>query len=68
MPIVLAGLHYRAPPAPSTTARACLNALTVKCVSVLLGGGVWSGCNTSGRQSRGVRKIRCVDFLDAEKM
>eukprot|EP00966_Prymnesium_polylepis_P065034 1509140-Prymnesium_polylepis.1 len=28
MPILLAGLHYHAPPAPSTTARACLNALT----------------------------------------
>eukprot|EP00966_Prymnesium_polylepis_P006494 148939-Prymnesium_polylepis.1 len=41
------GLHHHAPPgpAPSTTARACLNALTahgsVKCVSVLLGGGAW---------------------------
>ena len=28
MRILLAGLHYHAPPAPSTTARACLNALT----------------------------------------
>jgi len=66
MPFVLAGLHYHAPPAPSTTARARLKLNVLTAHSEVRVGFARRWCVVGVQHAR-VRRVYLIDVLRAQR-